>query len=43
MVGERRLFSEESKREAVKLLNRSNATKAVITRDMGVGPNLLGR
>ena len=43
MARERRLFSEEFKREAVKLVYRPGATKAAIARDLGVGPNLLGR
>lgn len=43
MKGERRLFSEELKREAVKLVNQPGATKAAIGRDLGVGANLLGR
>lgn len=43
MARERRLFSEEFKREAVKLVNQPGATKAAIARDLGVGANLLGR
>ena len=43
MARERRLFSEEFKREAVKLVNQPGATKAAISRDLGVGANLLGR
>jgi transposase len=43
MARERRLFTEEFKREAVKLVNQPGATKAAIARDLGVGPNLLGR
>jgi transposase-like protein len=41
MARERRLFTEEFKREAVKLVNQPGATKAAIARDLGVGPNLL--
>jgi transposase len=43
MARERRLFTEEFKREAVKLVNQPGATKAAIARDLGVGANLLGR
>ena len=43
MARERRLFSEEFKREAVKLVNQPGATKAAIARDLGIGANLLGR
>ena len=41
MVRERCLFTEEFKREAVKLVNQPGATKAAIGRDLGVGPNLV--
>ena len=40
---QRRMFSEEFKREAVKLLRQPGASKAGIARDLGVGANLLGR
>lgn len=43
MARERRLFSDEFKREAVKLVNQPGATKAAIARDLALGPNLLGR
>lgn len=43
MARERWLFSEKLKREAVKLVNQPGATKAAIARDLGLGPNLLGR
>jgi transposase len=43
MARERRLFSEEFKREAVKLVGRPGASKAAIARDLGIGANLLGR
>jgi transposase len=43
MVRARRLFSEEFKREAVKLVLQPGASKAGISRDFGVGANLLGR
>ena len=43
MARERRLFSEEFKREAVKLVGQPGASKAGIARDLGVGTNLLGR
>jgi transposase len=43
MARERRLFSEEFKREPVKLVGQPGASKAGIARDLGVGANLLGR
>jgi transposase len=43
MKRERRIFTEEFKREAVKLAKQPGATRAGIARDLGVGPNLLGR
>ena len=43
MAHERRLFSEEFKREAVKLVGQPGASKAAIARDLGIGANLLGR
>lgn len=43
MARERRLFSEEFKREAVKLEGQPGASKAGIARDLGVGANVLGR
>jgi transposase len=43
MARERRVFSEEAWREAVKLVNQPGATKAAIARDLGVGANFLGR
>jgi transposase len=43
MARERRLFSEEFKREAVKLVGQPGSSKAGIARDLGVGANLLGR
>lgn len=43
MTRERRLFSEEFKSEAVKLVGQPGASKAGIARDLGVGANLLGR
>jgi transposase len=43
MARERRLFSEEFKREAVKLVGQPGASKAGIARDLGIGANLLGR
>jgi transposase-like protein len=43
MARERRLFSEEFKREAVKLVGQPGASKAAISRDLGIGANLLGR
>ena len=39
----RRTFSEEFKREAVKLVRQPGASKAGIARDLGVRANLLGR
>jgi transposase len=43
MTRARRLFSEEFKREAVKLVLQPGASKAGIFRNLGVGANLLGR
>ena len=43
MARERRLFSKEFKREAVKLVGQPGASKAAIARDLGIGANLLGR
>lgn len=43
MARERRLFSEEFKREAVKLVGQPGASKAAIARDRGIGANFLGR
>jgi transposase len=40
---QRRTFTEEFKREAVKLVRQPGASKAGIARDLGVGANLLGR
>jgi transposase len=40
---QRRTFTEEFKREAVKLVRQLGASKAGIARDLGVGANLLGR
>lgn len=37
------MFSEEFKREAVKLVGQPGASKADIARDLGIGANLLGR
>jgi transposase len=42
MARERRLFSKEFKREAVKLVGQPGASKAAIARDLGIGANLLG-
>lgn len=43
MKRERRNFTEEFKREAVKLVGQPGASRAGIARDLGIGPNLLGR
>ncbi|MBB6135843.1 transposase [Massilia aurea] len=43
MARERRLFSEEFKREIVKLLGQPCASKAAIAPDLDIGANLLGR
>lgn len=45
MARERRVLSEEFKREAVKLVGQPGASKAAIARDLGIGigANLLGR
>jgi transposase len=40
---QRRQFTEEFKREAVKLAREPGATKAAIARDLGIGANLLTR
>ncbi|MCA1247914.1 transposase [Massilia sp. MS-15] len=37
------MFSEEFKREAVKLVGQPGASEAAIARDLGIGANLLGR
>ena len=43
MAREKRVFSEEFKREAVKLVGQPGARKAAIARDLSIGANLLGR
>lgn len=43
MTRERRYFSEEFKREAVRLSSQPGSSKAAIARDLGIGANLLGR
>ena len=43
MARERRLFPEEFKREAIKLVGQAGASKAAIAGDLGIGANLLGR
>lgn len=43
MTRERRYFSEEFKREAVRLASQPGSSKAAIARDLGIGANLLGR
>ena len=40
---QRRRFTEEFKREAVKLTRQPGATKAAISRDLGIGVNILGK
>ena len=40
---QRRRFTEEFKREAVKLTRQPGATKAAISRDLGIGANILGK
>jgi transposase len=40
---QRRQFTEEFKREAVKLSRQPGASKAAIARDLGIGASLLGR
>jgi transposase-like protein len=40
---ERRNFTEEFKREAVRLVSQPGAAKTGIARDLGVGPNLLAQ
>jgi transposase-like protein len=42
MVRDRRLFSEELKREVVELVGQPGASKAAIARDLGIGANPLG-
>lgn len=43
MTRERRYFSDEFKREAVRLVSQPGSSKAAIARDLGIGANLLGR
>ena len=43
MARERGSFSEEFKREAIKLVGRPGASKVVIAHDLGGGANLLGQ
>jgi transposase len=43
MARQRRSFSEEFKREAVKLVAQSGSSKADIARDLGVSGSLLAR
>jgi len=43
MARQRRSFSEEFKREAVKLVDQSGASKADIARDLGISGSLLAR
>jgi len=40
---QRRRFTEEFKREAVKLANQPGSSTAAIARDLGINANLLGR
>lgn len=40
---QRRHFTDEFKREAVKLARQAGATKSAIARDLGIGVNLLAR
>jgi transposase len=40
---QRRQFTEEFKREALKLSRQLGANKAAIARDLGIGANLLSR
>ena len=40
---ERRQYTNEFKREAVKLARQPGATKSAIARDLGIGVNLLAR
>lgn len=40
---QRRHFTDEFKREAVKLAKQPGATKSAIARDLGIGVNLLAR
>lgn len=43
MARQRRSFTEEFKREAVKLVSQSGSTKADIARDLGISGSLLAR
>lgn len=43
MAHERRIVSEEFKREAFKLAGQTGASKTGISRDLDIGANLLGR
>jgi transposase-like protein len=42
MARERRLYSEEFEREAVKLVGQPGASKTAIARELSIGANLLG-
>jgi transposase len=43
MARQRRSFSEEFKREAVKLADQTGSSKADIARDLGISASLLAR
>jgi transposase len=43
MARQRRSFSEEFKREAVKLVDQTGSSKADIARDLGISASLLAR
>jgi len=42
-MASRRKFSDEFKREAVRLATQSGVTKSQISRELGINANLLGR
>ena len=42
-MAKRRKFSDEYKREAVRLATQSGVTKSQVGRELGINPNLLGR
>jgi transposase-like protein len=42
-MARRRKFSDEFKREAVRLATQSGVTKSQISRELGINANLLGR
>lgn len=43
MAGERRQYTAEFKREAVRLMTQGDLSAAQVARDLGINPNLLGK